>query len=169
MSETVKNVQAACLGESQAYRKYLAFAKIADREGYSQIARLFRAVATAEQIHACTHMDAMQVQDVGSTKENLKNSIEGEFYEISRMYPAYIEQADKDGMKEASRSFSWALETEKIHERLYKDALKSIEAGTDLPAKNFYICDVCGYTAEEEAPEKCPICGAVKEKFSKIE
>lgn len=169
MSETFRNVRAACLGESQAYRKYLAFAKNTDREGYSQIARLFRAVATAEQIHACSHMDALQVQDVGSTKENLKNSIEGKFYEISHMYPAYIEQADKDGMKEASRSFVWALETEKIHEHLYKDAFKSIEAGTDLPVKDYYICEVCGYTAEGEAPKKCPICGAIKEKFSKIE
>lgn len=84
------------------------------------------------------------------------------------MYPAYIEQADKDGMKEASRSFTWALETEKIHERLYKDALKSIEAGTDLAVKDYYICEVCGYTAEGEAPKKCLICGVIKEKFSKI-
>lgn len=169
MSETKKNVHEAFKLESQAYRKYLAFAEKAVQEGYPQIAHLFRAISQAEMIHACGHLKATPEMGVKSTQENLKSSIEGELYEIRHLYPSFIEQADKDGAKTAARSFGWALETEKIHERLYRAALESLEAGTDLSAKDYFICGICGYTAEGEAPEKCPFCDASKKDFVKVE
>jgi len=167
LSQTEKNVQAAFAGESQANRKYLAFAKKADQEGYPQIARLFRAVAAAETIHAHGHLNVLR--GVVSTVENLKTAVDGEIYEIKKMYPSFIEQANKEGEKRAARSFEWALETEKVHEQLYAAAINTLEAGTDLPATDYYVCRVCGYTLEGEAPEKCPICGALQKNFFKVE
>ena len=167
MNQTEKNVQTAFAGESQANRKYLAFAKKSAKEGYPHIAHLFRAVAAAETVHAHGHLKVMR--GVGSTRENLKAAIEGEIHEITNMYPTFIEQAETEGERRASLSFRRALETEKLHERLYATALESLDAGTDLPATDFYICEVCGYTTEGDAPEKCPICGALKNKFFRVE
>ena len=166
LSETDKNVQAAFAGESQANRKYLAFAKKADKEGFPHIARLFRAVAAAETIHAHGHLRV--IGGVGSTKENVQAAIDGEIYEVTHMYPEFIEQADKDGAKPAAISFAWALETEKIHERLYKTAMSSLNAGNDLSTMDYYVCDVCGYTVESESPEKCPICQSDKTHFFQV-
>jgi len=167
MSQTEKNVQAAFAGESQANRKYLAFAKKADQDGFPNIARLFRAIAEAETVHAHGHLNVLK--GVGSTQENLHAAIEGEIYEVKHMYPEFIEQADKDGDKRASRSFEWALATEKVHEKLYADAIKAINFGSDLAEQEIHVCGVCGYTFEGELPEKCPICSALRKNFFKVE
>lgn len=167
MSQTEKNVQAAFAGESQANRKYLAFAKKADQDGFPNIARLFRAVAEAETIHAHGHLNVLK--GVGSTSENLQVAMEGEIYEVKHMYPEFIEQADKDGDKRASRSFEWALATEKVHEKLYAEAIKVMNAGSDLSEQVLHVCGVCGYTFEGELPDKCPVCGALQKNFFKVE
>ena len=167
MSQTEKNVKDAFAGESQANRKYLAFAKKADQDGYPQIARLFRAVAAAETVHAHGHLKVLK--EVGSTKENLEAAHAGETYEIKHMYPEFIEHAEQEGQRRASLSFRRALDTEKTHERLYSVALESIRTGKDLPTPDFYVCDVCGYVADGEAPDKCPVCGALKKNFFLVE
>lgn len=167
MSDTEKNLETAFAGESQANRKYLAYSKKADDEGYRQIARLFRAVAAAETIHAHNHFKIME--GVKTTDENLMAAIEGEHYEFTKMYPEFIEQANKEENKKAARSFNWANEVEKIHGELYTNFLERLKAGEELEEKDFYVCGVCGYTVEGEVQDNCPICRAVKDKFMKIE
>ena len=164
---TQENLQAAFAGESQANRKYLAFAAKADAEGYAQIARLFRAAAAAETVHAHSHLRAMNgVQD---TKKNLEAAIQGEAYEFREMYPKFIAEAEAEGSKAALVSFRNANAVEKTHHDLYKAALESFEQGKDLPAAEMYVCDVCGNTVVGEAPDKCPVCGAAKKKFKAVE
>ena len=166
MGKTEENLAAAFNGESQANRKYLAFAKKAEQDGYKQIAKLFRAIAEAETVHAHTHLQVMG--KIMSTKENLKAAIEGEGFEYLKMYPKFLEQAKEEDNKAAVRSFEYARQVEKIHYGLYEKALQELEARRMPAEKDYYVCQVCGNTVENEAPDRCPICGAHKEKFVKI-
>lgn len=164
MSKTEKNLEEAFAGESQANRKYLAFAKKAEQEGYKQVAKLFRAAAEAETIHAHNHLRILG--GIKSTKENLESAINGETYEFEKMYPQMIEDAKNEGNKSALQSFQYANEVEKIHADFYKKALKNLGKN---PEVDYYVCQVCGNTVEGEPPDKCPICGALKKMFKKIE
>ena len=163
---TQENLQAAFAGESQANRKYLAFAAKGEAEGYRQIAKLFRAAAAAETVHAHAHLRAMQ--GVGDTKQNLQVAIDGEGYEFKEMYPKFVAEAETEGHKRALISFRNALAVEKTHFDLYTKAIESLAAGHDLPAAAIFVCDVCGHTAVGEAPDKCPVCGAPKSKFQEV-
>jgi len=164
MSKTEQDLQDAFAGESQANRKYLAFAKKAEDEGYAQVARLFRAAAAAETIHAHNHLRALS--GIKSTKENLMAAISGESYEFQKMYPRMIDDAKAEGQDYALRSFNLANEVEKVHALLYKKALE--ELGKNVSTE-YYVCSVCGYTAEGEAPDDCPVCRAKKRAFRKAE
>ncbi len=167
MSNTKENLELAFAGESQANRKYLFFADKADEEGNKRIARLFRAAADAETVHARNHLRVMQ--GIKSTKENLIAAIGGENHEFTEMYPAFIKQAQTEGEKKAVDSFDLANKVEQIHHRLYQDALDRLERGKTMELKPFYVCQYCGNTVEGEAPEKCPVCGAPKRMFKLIE
>jgi rubrerythrin len=166
MSATTDNLKAAFAGESQANRKYLAFAKKADEDGFHQVAKLFRAAAEAETIHAHAHLRVLG--GVKTTADNLKEAISGENYEHTSMYPGFIEQANQDAEKSAVRSFTYANEVEKIHERKYIAAAEAVGASKDLLAKRYYICPVCGNIEEEHAPEKCSVCGAPGSSFREV-
>ena len=163
MSQTEKNLKDAFAGESQANRKYLAFAKQAEKEGYPEIAKLFKAAAEAETVHAHAHLKALG--EVKSTRENLQTAVAGETHEFKQMYPEMIETAKKEGQKVAERSFTFANEVEKIHADLYQKALESLGKNEDV---DYHVCSVCGMTVEKEAPEKCPVCGAAKKAFFKV-
>lgn len=165
MLKTIEDLKAAFAGESQANRKYTAFAKKADDEGYAQIATLFRAVAAAEAVHTFNHLKAMD--GLHDTSENLRVAIEGENYEVNTMYPDFIQDAEAEGHTRALRSFRWALEVEKIHEVLYKKALENIDEGKEAKL-DYYICPICGFTHEGPFDGKCPICGYPGEKFEQI-
>lgn len=165
MSKTTDNLQAAFAGESQANRKYLAFAKKADQEGYPQIAKLFRAAAAAETVHAHNHFNALS--GVKSTTENLKAAIEGENYEVVSMYPGMIADAELEGEKKSLNSFKLAYEVEKVHEALYRYALEHMDPNT--PVVDFYVCPICGYTHQGKLEGKCPVCNTSAEKFFKVE
>ncbi len=165
MSKTEQYLKEAFAGESQANRKYLAFAAKAEQEGYPQVARLFRAAAEAETIHAHNHLRVLK--GIKGTIENLQEAIAGETHEFKKMYPEMIDAAKAEGQKDAERSFNFANEVEKIHAQLYQKLLD----GLDKPQENYpyYICPVCGYTAEKEPPGTCPVCGAKGNLFKKIE
>lgn len=163
MSKTLENLKEAFAGESQANRKYLAFAVQAEKEGHKQAARLFRAAAEAETVHAHAHLRAMK--GVGSTVENLKEAVSGETHEFKNMYPPMIETAKAEGDKAAERSFTYANAVEKIHADLYQKALDTLDNPTET---DYHVCSVCGYTCEGEAPETCPICNAAKKAFFKV-
>ncbi|HOI54534.1 MAG TPA: rubrerythrin family protein [Phycisphaerae bacterium] len=167
MSNTERNVRAAFAGESQANRKYLAFAKVAEKEGQSQIARLFRAAAEAETIHAHAHLAAMG--GIGTTAKNLDEAIHGETYEFEKMYPDFITEAEAEENKTALRMFRWANEVEAIHAALYRKYKAALDAGEALPATKLYVCDVCGNTVEDEPPDRCPVCGAARKAFKEIQ
>jgi len=162
--KTEKNLSEAFAGESQANRKYLAFAKKAEEEGYKQVARLFRAAAEAETVHALNHL--RELGGIKSTKENLEAAINGESYEFQKMYPQMIEDARAEGNEGALKSFNFANEVEKIHAELYRKALENLGKNPDI---NYYVCQVCGNTVEGEAPDECPICGAKKQAFKRID
>lgn len=164
MSKTTQNLQDAFAGESQANRKYLAFAKKAEEEGFKQIAKLFRAAAEAETVHAHNHLREMG--GIRSTKENLQEAISGESYEFQKMYPQMIKDAEAEGQKGALKSFNFANEVEKIHADLYKKAFENLGKN---PSVDYHVCQVCGNTVEGEPPDKCPICGANKKMFKKID
>ncbi len=164
MSETEKNLKEAFAGESQANRKYLAFAEKADREGYQQVARLFRATAAAETIHAHAHLRALK--EVGSTRDNLEAAIGGETYEYQSMYPPMIEAAKAEGNAQAQRTLAYANAVEKVHAALYAKALEKMES---LERTDIYVCSVCGYTVEGEPPDECPVCQAKKKVFFKVD
>jgi rubrerythrin len=161
---TEQNLWDAFAGESQANRKYLAFAQKADREGYPQVAKLFRAAAEAETVHAHAHLRTLKA--VEGTAENLKTAVAGETHEFKAMYPEMIETAKTEGNKAAERSFTYANEVEKIHAGLYQKALDNLDA----PAEevDYYVCSVCGYTCENEPPETCPVCNAKKSAFFEV-
>jgi glutamate synthase domain-containing protein 2/rubrerythrin len=163
---TSDNLQAAFAGESQANRKYLAFAAKADAEGHPQIAKLFRAAAAAETVHAHAHLRVMG--GVKDTKQNLQAAIEGEGYEFREMYPGFIKEAEAEGNKAAVISFRNANAVEKTHYDLYSKALEALESGKDLTPASIYVCDICGHTHVGGAPDKCPVCGAPKTKFKEV-
>ncbi|AGK61549.1 Rubrerythrin [Archaeoglobus sulfaticallidus PM70-1] len=162
-----KNLEAAFAGESMANRRYLAFAEKAEKEGFKNVARIFRTAAESETIHAINHLKVMG--GIKETLENLKVAFEGETYEKEEMYPKFIEEAKKEGNKQAERTFTWAIEAEKVHAELYKRAIAAVEQGKDVEVGDLYICEVCGFTVEGEVPEKCPVCGAKADKFRKVE
>lgn len=165
MSKTLENLKAAFAGESQANRKYLAFAEKAEKDGKPGVAKLFRAAAAAETIHAHAHLRLMK--GIGSTEENLKAAISGETYEFEKMYPEMMDDAKEEGENAILRYFGFANEAEKIHAELYTQAL---EADSDTFADaDFYICSVCGHTQDGEATEKCPICGAAPKAYQKVD
>ncbi|HXX57583.1 MAG TPA: rubrerythrin family protein [Thermodesulfovibrionales bacterium] len=164
MSKSEKNLQDAFAGESQANRKYLAFAKKADQEGYKQVAKLFRAAAEAETVHAHNHLK--ELGGIKSTKENIDEAIHGESYEFQKMYPGMIEDAKAEGNKGALRTFDYANQVEKVHAELYQRALDALGKN---PETDYYVCQVCGYTAEGEAPDECPVCKAKKQGFKKVD
>lgn len=167
MSKSKENLKAAFAGESQANRKYLAFAKKADEEGYPQIAKLFRAAAAAETVHAHNHLRVMG--GIKSTAENLQEAINGETYEFNEMYPEFLKVAAEEGENQASWSFNVANEVEKIHAGLYEKAAESLKKNQDMPHVDYYVCKVCGNTVEESPPEKCPICNAPAKSFLKMD
>lgn len=166
MSKSLDNLKTAFAGESQANRKYLAFAKKADQEGFPQIAKLFRAAAAAETVHAHNHLRAMD--GVKSTADNLEAAVAGENYEVVSMYPPMLAEAEAEGDKRAANSFGRALEVEKIHEALYRKARELLGKGKDAPETNYYVCPICGYTHEGPMDGKCPVCSTPGEKFEKI-
>jgi rubrerythrin len=165
MSKSEDFLKQAFAGESQANRKYLAFAAAADKEGFSQAARLFRAAAEAETVHAINHLKALKA--IHSTKENLQEAIGGETHEFTSMYPEMIKAAQAEGNQDASMSFYRANEVEKIHAQLYKGLLDGL--GKDKETYAYYVCPVCGYTIGKEAPDSCPVCATKGKLFKKIE
>lgn len=166
MANTEENLKAAFAGESQANRKYIAFSKKAEEEGFPNIAKLFRAISEAETVHALNHLKVLKM--IKSTKENLQTSLEGETWEFTEMYPSFISTASQEKASDAIVTFSNANKVEKIHGELYKKAIESIKLNKDVEKKNIFVCQVCGNTVEGNAPDKCPICGSPKEKFKKI-
>jgi rubrerythrin len=160
---TIDNLKEAFAGESQANRKYLAFAKKADADGLPQVAKLFRAAAEAETIHAHAHLKVMG--GINSTAENLEAAIAGEGEEFKEMYPKMVAEAQEEGNKAAEMSFKNALAVEKIHHGLYSKALESVKNGSDLAVSAIFVCPVCGNTVEGNAPDTCPICGVPGGKF----
>jgi len=167
MTETIDKLMAAFAGESQANRRYLAFAKKAEEEGLSQVAKLFRAAAEAETVHALNHLRI--AGKVGMTVANVDEAISGETYEFRQMYPEFITIAQKENNKQAEWSFNVANQVEEIHADLYKKTQEAIKAKKPLPTVDYYVCKVCGNTVERDAPEKCPICGAPKAQFTRIQ
>ena len=162
MAFSNENLMAAFAGESQANRKYLAFAEKAEADGYPKAAKMFKAAAMAETVHALAHFKA--AGGVGSTEDNLNAAAEGETFEYEKMYPPMIETAKAEGNDAAARSFSLANEAEKVHASLYKGILENLEKGAD---SEYYVCKVCGNVVEGEAPDTCSICGAKKQAFEK--
>ena len=163
---TADNLQEAFAGESQANRKYLAFAEKADRDGFPQVARLFRAASAAETVHAHAHFRVLG--GVKDTAANLEDAIEGEGFEFQQMYPKFLAEAEQEGNKPAVFSFENALAVEEIHHGLYSQALQAVRSGADLPAAPIFVCAVCGNTVEGEAPDACPVCGAPGKKFAEV-
>ncbi len=166
MTKTDDNLKAAFAGESQANRLYLAFAKTAEQEGFPQIAKLFRAAAESETVHAHNHLRVLG--QVKSTVDNLGTAVSGETYEFTKMYPGFIEEAKKEGNKQALQSFDYANKVEQIHAGYYQKAIDSLKTKKDLPKADLYVCPVCGNTFEGSAPDACPICMTPKAKFMKI-
>jgi len=164
MSKSEQNLKDAFAGESQANRKYLAFAKQAEKDGYPRTAKLFRAAAEAETVHAHAHLKVLG--GINSTADNLKEAISGETHEFKSMYPAMIDAAVEEGNKAAERTFKYANEVEKVHAKLYQDAMDNLENQDEV---DYYVCSVCGYTCEDGAPDTCPVCGAKAKAFFKVE
>ena len=166
MPNTEANLAEAFAGESQANQKYRAFADKAEKDGFPNVARLFRTTAEAERIHAAGHLKAQE--GVGSTADNLQAAIDGEGHEFKSMYPDFLAEAEKEGNKPAVFSIKNALAVEEIHYGLYTEALNAVKSGSDLPDKKIFVCAVCGNTVYGEAPDKCPVCNALKGKFSEV-
>jgi rubrerythrin len=167
LGKTKDNLESAFTGESKANRKYLFFAEKAEEESLKRIARLFRASAEAETVHARNHLNVMQ--GIKSSKENLLAAINGEKHEFTEMYPSFIEQADTEGEERASKSFKIANKVEQIHHDLYRDAINRLEKGEVMELKPFYVCQYCGNTVEGEAPNICPICGVPRKMFKQVD
>jgi rubrerythrin len=163
-SKTTANLQEAFAGESQANRKYLAFAKQADSEGFKQAAKLFRAAAEAETVHAHSHLKVMG--GIGKTKENLQEAVAGETHEFKSMYPGMIADAEQEKNAQAVRTFTFANEVEKVHAGLYQKMLDSLSMEGET--FDYYVCSVCGHTVEKAAPEKCVVCGAASRVFMQV-
>jgi rubrerythrin len=165
LTKTEDFLMEAFAGESQANRKYTAFAAQADKEGFPQAAKLFRAAAEAEAVHAANHLRALKA--IKTTKENLREAITGETHEFKEMYPEMIASAKAEGAKDAERSFNYANAVEEYHARLYHDMLEGLEAKKE--SYPYFVCPVCGMTVEKEAPDKCPVCGVKGSMFKKVE
>ncbi|MGA2261856.1 MAG: rubrerythrin family protein [Acidobacteriota bacterium] len=165
MSTTESNLKEAFAGESQANRKYLAFAKKAEQEGFINVARLFRTAAEAETVHALGHLYAMS--GVGSTADNLRAAVAGETYEYTEMYPPMLEQAEAENHR-AKRMFAFAAKAEAVHARLYQMALDAVAQGKDLENTSFYLCPVCGYIEIGQPTNACPICATPAARFMKV-
>lgn len=158
MSKTQENLMAAFAGESQANRKYLAYAKQADKEGLTMVTKLFRAAAEAETIHAHTHLrNAGKISD---TAANLQDAISGETYEFTKMYPEMIKDAEAEGNNAVAKYMGFVNAVEEVHAKLYQKA-----AANELSNTDFYICPVCGYTHEGPMTEACPVCKAPAANF----
>lgn len=166
MTRTEQNLRDAFAGESQANRKYLAFAQKAESEGFTQVAKLFRAAAEAEPIHAHNHL--RELNGIQSTAKNLSEALAGESYEFQQMYPRMIEAAKIEGRQGALRSFTFANEVEKVHAALYEKAIENLGSGAFDGHVDYYVCRACGYTAEGEAPDECPVCKAKNQAFKKV-
>jgi rubrerythrin len=165
MAKTDENLKAAFAGESQANRRYLAFAKKAEQEGFTQVAKLFKAAAEAETVHALNHLRI--TGQIESTFENLGSAVSGETFEFKEMYPGYIETAKQEENKQAVWSFDVANRVEQIHAQLFSKAIDALKNKKPLEQVDYYVCGVCGNTVEGEPPDKCPICGSPKEKYFK--
>ena len=163
---TEKVLGEAFAGESQAHMKYLAFAEVAEREGFKNVGRLFKAIAYAEQVHAINH--GRNLGYIGKTEENLQKAIDGEVYEVEEMYPSFDAIANLQNEEGAHRSIHYALEAEKIHANLYREAKEKVKEGKDMEIGEIYICPVCGYTHIGKPPENCPVCRVSSEKFKKF-
>lgn len=167
-------------GESMAHMRYLIWEDMAEKEGFPKVARLFRAISYAEQVHASNHFRAIGgdtadaavtaggVFGPGKTAENLQGAINGELHEVMQMYPVYLNAAEFQEENDAKRSFRFALEAEKLHAELFQKALDGVKAGKDMEFSAVYVCPVCGHTILEEAPDKCPVCGAKREMYHKF-
>ena len=174
---TADFLRSAYGGESMAHMRYLIWGDVADKEGMSNIGRLFRAIAYAEYAHADNHFKVLDDQKgdytvaagavfgVGTTVENLQGGIDGELHEIEQMYPVYLETARFQNEKGAERAFHYALEAEKIHAKLFQDAQDMARQGKDMDIGTIYVCPICGHTVAEHLPEKCPVCGAKQEMY----
>jgi rubrerythrin len=174
---TVANLQSAFGGESMAHMRYKIWAGKAEKDGFPNVARLFRAVSRAEQAHATGHFRAMRDETgpavvnagggfgIGTTSENLAGAIEGEEFEIEEMYPAYLAVAEAQGEKPAIQSMNYAIAAEKIHAAMYTEAKQAVDSQKDFEVGPIQICTVCGHTLEGDVPDRCPICGALKEKY----
>jgi len=165
LTKTEDFLNEAFAGESQANRKYTAFAIQADKDGFSQAAKLFRAAAEAEAIHAANHLRAQKA--IKTTKENLREALAGETHEFKEMYPEMIAAAKTEGLKDAERSFNYANAVEEYHANLYHEMLANLEAKTE--SVPYFVCPVCGMTVEKDVPDKCPVCGVKGSMFKKIE
>jgi len=165
MNKTDENLKSAFAGESQANRRYLAFAQKAEEEGFTQAAKLFRAAAEAETVHALNHVRASG--EIKSTLENLNAALGGETYEFMKMYPEFLAVSKQEGNKQAAWSFNVANKVEQVHAKLYQKAIDALKSKKDMPKIDYYVCSVCGNTVEGEAPDICPVCGNPKSKFFK--
>jgi rubrerythrin len=178
---TAENLRSAFGGESMAHMRYKVWADRAEKEGFPNVARLFRAISWAEQSHATGHFTAMKDVEgaflvasgggfgLGGTSQNLQGAIDGELHEVNEMYPAYLEVAKMQEEPAAQRSMGYALEAEKIHARMYQNAKDAVDGGKDVELGPVHICDVCGYTVEGDCPDVCPICQAKKNRFTSFE
>jgi len=164
VEKSIQNLKEAFAGESQANRRYLAFAEKAEKEGYAQVAKLFRAAAEAETVHAMNHLKALKA--INATADNLKEAIAGETAEFREMYPGMITAAQAEGHREALRSFEFANEVEKVHAQLFQKALANLEKKELV---DIFVCTICGHTVEGEPPDQCPICKALKKFFKKVD
>ncbi len=162
-----ENLKEAFAGESQANRKYLFFAEKADQEDQPQVARLFRATAAAETVHARNHFNVLD--GVSTTKDNVLAASIGEHYEFTRMYPGFIDRAEQEENTRAQRSFHLANEVEQIHHRYFEETLKALNEGKEIKVEPYFVCQVCGNTVPGEPPEKCPICGASHSQFIQVD
>lgn len=165
MATTTENLKDAFAGESQANQKYKAFAKKAEKEGFANIAKLFRTTAEAERIHAEGHLKALDM--IATTAENLQAAIDGETYEFTEMYPPMVELAQTDGHR-AKTMFKFAVDAEEVHAQIYQKALDAVKNGVDMDVSDFHLCPICGYIELGSIPEKCPVCGALGKVFTQI-
>jgi len=163
---TKEFLETAFAGESMAHTRYLIFSENAEKEGRPNLARLFAAIAYAEQVHATNHYRELSM--IKGSPANLQTCIDGETHEVEEMYPVYHNAAQFQNEAGAARSTHYALEAEKIHAAMYTDAKKVVEEGKDIEIGEVFICPVCGYTDEGEAPEFCPVCGAARESFRRF-
>ena len=165
MTTTTDNLKDAFAGESQANQKYNAFAKKAEKEGFANIAKLFRTTAEAERIHAEGHLKALDM--IASTADNLQAAIDGETYEFEEMYPPMLALAKEDGHR-AKTMFKFAVDAEEVHAIIYKKALEAVKNGVDMDVTDFHLCPICGYIELGAVPEKCPVCGAKGKVFVQV-